>query len=307
MNTANGNPCSKKDVSQSRTLNSTTSCALALLFTTTSAFAVDVSPGAYIPAPAGKTIAMLYLGGGQASEYHPEEGPDITHDTKLKTESALLRLFYMLDVSETRVQLQVAVPYGSQDLKLNGRKIGNDSGFADPFVAVTAWPINDPQNKRYLGVSGYLFLPLGAYESDHAVNMGNNRYATAGQVGYSEAWGPWRLDVNADVTFYGDNDKSTVKRKTLEQDPTYVLQPWLSYTFQSKVTTSLGFTKTWGGNSELDGIDTGRRTDSLRARAGIGYWVRPDTQLYAEFSRDLEVDGGYKFDGTGFLRLTHVF
>lgn len=250
---------------------------------------------------------MFYLGGGQASEYHPEEGPDITHDTKLKTESALLRLFYMLDVSETRVQLQVAVPYGSQDLKLNGRKIGDESGFADPFVAVTAWPINDPKNKRYLGVSGYLFLPLGAYESDHALNMGTNRYATAGQIGYSETWGAWRLDVNADVTLYGDNEKSTVNRRSLEQDPTYVLQPWFSYTFQNKVTTSLGFTKTWGGNSELEGIDTGRRTDSLRARAGIGYWVRPDTQLYAEFARDLEVDGGYKFDGTGFLRLTHVF
>ncbi|MNY48096.1 hypothetical protein D3C86_1834030 [compost metagenome] len=85
------------------------------------------------------------------------------------------------------------------------------------------------------------------------------------------------------------------------------MQPWLSYTFQSKVTTSLGLTKTWGGNSELGGVDTGRRTDSLRARAGIGYWVRPDTQLYAEFARDLEVDGGYKFDGTGFLRLAHLF
>lgn len=307
MTTAINNRRNKNDESQPKIFIIVIYCALALLFTTSSALAIDVSPGAYIPAPAGKTIAMFYLGAGQATEYHPEHGPDISHDTKLNTESALLRLFYMLDVSGTRVQLQAAVPYGSQDLKLNGKKIGNESGFADPFVAVTTWPINDPQNKRYLGVSGYLFLPLGAYESDHALNMGSNRYATAGQIGYSEAWGPWRLDVNADVTFYGDNEKSTVNRRSLEQDPTYVLQPWLSYTFQSKVTTSLGFTKTWGGNSELDGIDTGRRTDSLRARAGIGYWVRPDTQVYAEFARDLEVDGGYKFDGTGFFRLTHVF
>ncbi|GAB1616949.1 transporter [Pseudomonas sp. NGC7] len=276
-------------------------------FSSLPSFAIDVSPGAYIPAPAGKTIAMFYLGAGEASEYDPAHGSKIDHDTRLKTESSLLRLFYMLDVSETRVQLQVGIPYGSQDLKLNGRKIGDATGFADPFVAVTAWPINDPEKKRYVGVTGYLYLPLGSYDNDHSLNMGSNRYATAAQVGYSETWGSWRADINADVTIYSDNDKSTVNRHTLKQDPTYVLQPWLSYTFPNKLTTSVGVTKTWGGASELNGLDTGRRTNSLRARLGVGYWVRPTTQLYGEFARDVEVTGGYKFDQTGFIRLTQVF
>jgi Putative MetA-pathway of phenol degradation len=289
------------------TRNSCALIALISVFSTSPAFAIDVSPGAYIPAPAGKTIAMFYLGAGEASAYHPAHGAEIDHATRLKTESSLLRLFYMLDVSETRVQLQVGIPYGSQDLKLNGRQVGDTSGFADPFVAVTAWTINDPEKKRYLGVTGYLYLPLGAYDNDHALNMGSNRYATAAQVGYSETWGSWRADVNADVTFYSDNDKSTHNRYTLEQEPTFVLQPWLSYVFANKVTTSVGLTKTWGGASELNSLDTGRRTDSLRARLGVGYWVRPTTQLYAEFARDLEVDGGYQFDRTGFIRLTQVF
>lgn len=271
------------------------------------ACAVDVSPGAYIPAPAGTKVAMLYLGGGQAEANNPRRGKSINRDTKLETQSTLLRLFYMADISDVRVQYQVAVPYGSQDLKLNGNKVGETKGLADPFVAVTAWPINDLQNRRYLGLSAYLYLPLGRYNHDAALNMGSNRYTGAIQAGYSESWGAWRLDLNADVSFYGDNNDTGPQKRKTEQDPTYVLQPWLSYTFSNKVTTSLGVTRTWGGRAELDGIDTNRATDSTRVRAGLGYWVAPKTQLYVELARDLEVNGGFEFDRTGFIRLTQLF
>lgn len=269
--------------------------------------AIDVSPGAYIPAPAGKSIAMLYLGAGSADSYNPRKGASLDNDTRLSTQSALLRLFYMDDIANTRVQYQVAIPYGRQDLKLNGRQIGDTSGFADPFVAVTVWPLNNPAEKEYLGVSGYVYMPLGKFDSDSSLNMGSNRYVFAVQGGYSKAWGPWRLDANADVSFYTDNDESGVAKQRLKQDPTFVLQPWLSYTFANRLTTSVGLTRTWGGRSEVDGIDTNRATDSLRARLGLGYWVTPKTQIYAEMARDLEVQGGYEFDYTGFLRLTYVY
>lgn len=269
--------------------------------------AIDVSPGAYIPAPAGKYIGMLYLGGGSADTYSPREGRDLNRDTRLKTQSALLRLFYMTDIGNTRVQYQVAIPYGSQDLKLNGRQIGDTTGFADPFMAITVWPLNNPAQKEYLGFSGYLYMPLGKYDNNASLNMGNNRYVVAFQGGYSKSWGAWRLDANADVSFYADNDNSGIRKEKLEQDPTFVLQPWLSYTFPNKLTTSVGLTRTWGGRSELDGIDTNRATDSLRARLGVGYWLTPRTQVYAEMAQDLDVQGGYQFDYTGFLRLTYVY
>lgn len=271
------------------------------------ALAIDVSPGAYVPAPAGSKVAMLYLGGGRADANNPRRGKSIKHDTKLETQSALLRLFYLDDIADMRVQYQVAIPYGSQDLKLNGNNVGETKGLADPFVGVTVWPLNDPQNRRYLGLTGYLYLPLGRYHHNASLNMGTNRYAAAFQAGYAESWGAWRLDVNADVSFYSDNNDTGPQKRKTEQDPTYVLQPWLSYTFPNKLTTSVGVTRTWGGRSELDGVDTNRATDSTRVRAGVGYWVAPKTQLYLEMARDVEVNGGYKFDHTGFVRLTQLF
>ncbi|UII69879.1 transporter [Pseudomonas sp. HN11] len=271
------------------------------------AWAVDVSPGAYLPAPADSSIAMLYLGGGRATEFHPEKGATVNHGTQLDTRTGLIRLFHMIDVDQTRLQVQLGLPFGSQKLKMNGVRIGDDSGLADPFLAITAWPLNDTVNKRYLGITGYVFFPQGSYDHDSRVNMGNNRYGAALQAGYVQSFGAWRAELTGDVSWYGDNTDSTPAERTLKQDPVYTLQPWLSYTFDNKVTTSVGLTRTWGGNSTLDGIDTGRRSDSTRARVGLGYWVRKDVQLYSELTRDLQVEGGYKFDYSGFVRIGYFF
>jgi hypothetical protein len=213
----------------------------------------------------------------------------------------------MLDIGETRVQLQLGLPFGSQKLKLNGNHVGDDSGLADPFLAVTAWPLNDNVNKRYLGITGYVFFPEGHYDHNNSVNMGNNRYATAVQAGYAQAFGAWRAELTADVTRYGDNTGATPVNHTLSQDPTYTLQPWLSYTFANKVTASVGMTRTWGGHSTLDNIATGKRSDSTRARVGLGYWILPKLQLYSELTRDLQVEGGFKFDYSGFVRIGYFF
>lgn len=271
------------------------------------AHAVDASPGAYIPIPAGSNLAMLYLGGGKASEYRPSHGKAISKGTELKTDTGLIRMFHMFEVAGTRVQFQFGLPFGSQDLKLNGMKIGHESGLSDPYMAVAAFPIDDPARQRYLAVTAYTLFPAGAYNNDHALNMGNNRYAHAIQVGYAQSWGPWRVEFNQDVTWYGENDRYGTTKSKLKQEPTYNSQPWLSYTFSNKVTTSLGVARTWGGESTLDGSPIERRTDFFRARAGVGYWLKKDLQLYSELNRDLEVRGGYKFDYTGFVRVAFMF
>ena len=87
---------------------------------------------------------MLYLGGGKASEFQPVHGKAISKGTELKTNTGLIRLFHMFEVAEHRLQLQFGLPFGSQDLKLNGTKIGHESGVSDAYMAVTAWPIDDP-------------------------------------------------------------------------------------------------------------------------------------------------------------------
>lgn len=269
--------------------------------------AVDASPGAYVPAPRGANIAMLQLGGGKAGEFQPNNGRAIRQGTELEAKTGQVRLFHMFDISGQRVQVQLGLPFGSQKLKRNGVEIGKESGMADPYVAVSFWPIDDPINQRYLVITGFLQVPSGSYDKNNPFNMGNNRYGRAIVLGYAQTWGAWRLELNQDVTWYSGNSEANASNAKLEQDPTYNFQPWLSYTFDSKVMASFGVARTWGGESTLDGIDTGRSTDYLRVRAGVGYWLKKNVQIYSELNRDVEVKGGYKFDYSGFVRFAYVF
>lgn len=71
-------------------------------------------------------------------------------------------MFHMFEGVGKRVQLQFGLPFGSQDLKLNSMKIGHESGLSDPYIAVVAWPIDDPARQRYLAVTAYTLFPTGA-------------------------------------------------------------------------------------------------------------------------------------------------
>ncbi|GAB1616973.1 transporter [Pseudomonas sp. NGC7] len=274
-----------------------------------SAFAADVSIGTYVPMPVGANLALLYLGGGEAKEYVPEHGSKIDSGTQLKLRTGLIRLFHVLDVAGAPVQLQLGLPFGRQELKVNHRKIGSDSGLADPFVGITFWPVNNPEKKEYFGITGQVVLPLGSYDHDKSVNMGGNRYQGILQAGYSRTVGAWQYDLVGDVTVYTDNDESGHYKSRLEQSPSYTLQPWIGYNFGDKNRTkiSVGLTKYFNGESQLDGVDTGRRTDSLRGRFGISTWLSPKFQVYTEVTRDIEVKGGYSFDYSGFIRLGYAF
>ncbi|MFJ3525343.1 transporter [Pseudomonas sp. NPDC090203] len=272
-----------------------------------SAYAVDAAPGAYLPMPVGSDLVMFFAGGGKADEFQPVHGKALKKGTELTTRTGLVRYFHMFEVAKHKVQLQFGLPFGRQDLKLNGKTIGHESGISDGFAAVNYWLIDDPALKRYLSVTGYIAIPTGSYKNNHSLNMGNNRYANALVVAYAQSFGKWRVEFDQDVTWYGDNDEYGPDKRKLKQDPTYNFQHWLSYTFDNRVTTSLGVARTWGGESSVEGVDTGRRTDYLRARAGVGYWMTKNVQLYTELNRDIEVRGGYKFDYTGFVRLAVLF
>jgi Putative MetA-pathway of phenol degradation len=299
-------------MNDNQTLQSCNTLARQMLIVTlaccpTTLFAADVSIGTYTPLPPGTNLALLYFGAGEANEYVPNHGSKLDSGTQLKLRTGLVRLFHVLDVNGAPVQLQLGLPFGKQELKVNHRKIGSDSGLADPFIGVTFWPVNNPEKREYFGITGQVVLPLGSYDHEKAVNMGSNRYQGVLQAGYSRSFGPWQYDLVGDVTVYSDNNESGMYKSRYEQSPSYTLQPWIGYSFANKTKVSVGLTKYFNGESRLDGVDTGRRTDSLRARLGVSTWITPKFQVYTELTRDIEVEGGYAFDYSGFIRLGYAF
>lgn len=71
---------------------------------------------------------------------------------------------------------QLLLPFGQ--LKAAGDLspvLGQRSGTGDLIVAATVWTIHEPENKRYLGFTPYLFAPTGTYDAAKAMNLGENR------------------------------------------------------------------------------------------------------------------------------------
>ncbi len=48
--------------------------------------------------------------------------------------------------------------------------------------------------------------PLGQYDKDRLVNIGNNRWSLKPDIGISKAWGAFTVELSNGVTLFSEND-----------------------------------------------------------------------------------------------------
>ena len=124
----------------------------------------------------------------------------------------------------------------------------------DVILASTFWLINEPEKKRWFGITPFLWLPVGNYNRNQVLNTGENRWKGALQLGYIQHFADrWALDLYGDTTFYGDNDSFGRDRSTLRQDNSYQFQTWLRYYITPAWNVAPGYSGTWGGKVEVGG------------------------------------------------------
>ncbi len=123
------------------------------------------------------------------------------------------------------------IPFGEQSL--DGAGVGgvelSSSGFADPVITATLWLIDDPKSKTWFGFTPFITMPLGEYDKDKGLNLGNNRWAFKPEFGFVKGFGKFFLDLTANCEFYTDNDDYSSASLTFEQDPLYTFETHLSY------------------------------------------------------------------------------
>jgi hypothetical protein len=139
------------------------------------------------------------------------------------------------------------------------------SGLADPTVRLAVNFYGAPALKPaefaawrqdlIIGASLAVTAPLGQYDQDRLVNIGTNRWSVKPELGASQAFGAWTVELAAGVTFFTRNDKF-FNGNTREQDPLYSLQ--------THVTRQLG-RGAWGAFSVIY-YDGGRT--SINGAAG---------------------------------------
>ncbi|KQW00052.1 transporter [Rhizobacter sp. Root1221] len=284
--------------------------ALALFMSMTSlqAHAIDIDAGDYTALPEGSNVAVVYAQHAERNRLYAN-GAQVPGNNGLDSDIGVFRAIHFMKIAGFTVDPQLLLPFGrlraQDDL---APALGKGSGTADLILAATVWVIENPANRQYLGITPFLYVPTGSYDAAKALNLGENRWKYALQVGYIQGLGEKvTLDGAADVTFYGRNDKATPQGAALKQDASWQLQGFIRYALSPAWDLRAGLSYARVGETELAGVSRNDETGITKFQIGAAGFIAPKTQLLATWGRDIKVDNGFKESSRLNLRLLQLF
>lgn len=269
--------------------------------------AVDVDAGDFVPAPAGTTMGMLYLQHAERDELYAQ-GRQVAGEPRLVSDVGIARLVHYTQIGGLTVAPQILMPFGQLEAGRDTSALGSTSGVGDVILASPVWLVNDPASRTHLAIAPYLFLPTGNYHHARALNLGENRWKFNLQVGFVKGLtDKWSVDLTGDVMLHGKNDEYGTSSATLEQKPLYQGQAHLRYQFTPGANVFVGMSQTWGGETQVNGVDSHDEGRQRKVSLGGSCFIRPTTQLLVSLGRDLKVQNGFKENARINLRLLQVF
>jgi hypothetical protein len=220
----------------------------------------------------------------------PTAGADI--DAFLAT-PGYARTFSLFDRAAMAALL---LPMGhiSGEITVAGRTFKQSAnGWGDPMLEFTFNILGPPAQKNIPDVLRYepgfsvdlladLAIPIGKYDSDQPLNLGQNRWY--GRVGAPIVWqlGSWvpgrrtTLEFLPSVWFFSTNDDYV--GQTLKTDPKFQLDAHLTRDFTERFWGSLDAAWYYGGKSSINGV-AGEKLNNLGVGLTLGYQINDNLQL----------------------------
>ncbi|RKS28261.1 outer membrane putative beta-barrel porin/alpha-amylase [Pseudomonas sp. WPR_5_2] len=271
------------------------------------ALAMDVDAGDYTALPKDTNLGLLYYQHAERNALYAD-GHKVPIHAGLDSDIGILRGVHFMQLGDYIVDPQFLLPFGNVRAKDDLKDLGSDSGIGDLILAATVWLVNEPEKRRYFGITPFLFVPTGSYDKDNAINLGENRWKFTLQSGYiTGLTDKVTLDLVGDVTFFGHNNDYGNAGVTQKQEPLYQGQAFLRYNFTERFDVRAGVSKLWGGESEIAGLDMNDKPGTSKYTVGTSYFITPSTQLMANYGQDMSVDSGFKEERRINLRLLQLF
>jgi len=220
----------------------------------------------------------------------------VSADADIQAEVAIAGYAKLFPLFDRSAMVALLLPMGhlSGEMTVGGRSSGQSaSGFGDPMVEFKINVVGPPAIKdipavvRYepgfsLNVITDLAFPVGEYDSDQALNLGQNRWY--GRVGAPAilqlgSWVPGRrttLEVLPSVWLFSPNHDYV--GSTLETQPIFQLESHLTRDFLDMFWGSVDATWMVGGKSTIDGTD-GSSLNNFGIGVTLGYQVHENVQL----------------------------
>ena len=242
--------------------------------------------------------------------------PSHTVTPNTQIEGKILTAGYgkVLPLWNRSAMVAVLVPMGSltSDVTFAGLTAKeSSSGFGDPLLEFNINLIGPPSIRNIPDLQRYepgfsldlivdLALPIGEYDKNQTLNLGQNR--TYGRIGAPIVWqlGAWvpgrrtTLELLPSVWLFGNNDE--FDQQTLETDPSFEMDVHLTRDFTDTLWGSLDLVYMNGGDSKIDGT-TVAGTDSTTLGFTLGYALSDSLQLTVGYKSTID-------DGPGDLEMS---
>jgi hypothetical protein len=193
------------------------------------------------------------------------------------------------------------------------------SGFADPIIQLDVNLFGTPPLKSNVDLLNYeptltidvatmLAFPIGAYDDDELVNLGQNRWFGRIALPTKYHFGAFAqgymtsLEVTPSVWLFAEND-DFIGRK-LENDPLWQFEAHLTHDFTRSFWGSLDLLYRGGFQSELDGVDVGDDLDIGNVGFTLSYHITDNMAIRTGYSSN--VFGDEDLD-TSMVRLQFVY
>ena len=249
------------------------------------AFAQDLEPRRWTHLPVGTNVAgasYLYTSGEVLLDPVLE-----LEDVTVESHAAIVSYVRTFGLLGTTGRLDLIVPIQSTrwEGRVSGTPASRDAdGLGDPLVRLSVNFVGSPalSGADYMqyrmtrpvhtivGAALVGVLPLGEYEPDRLLNLGQNRFTIRPQLGVVHLRGPWSYELTTSVDYFTDND-DFFGGNELAQDPVFATQGHVVRTLPSDWWVSVGTSYSTGGESAVNGVDKDDERRNLVAGFSVGF------------------------------------
>jgi hypothetical protein len=282
---------------------------LCLLLLTAHADAGEIEPRAYGNTPVGVNFLLAGYAHSEGGLSTAASSP--LKDAELRIDTGVLAYARSLDLWGKPAKFDVILSLSDLSGKamVGGRQGKRTiSGLGDPrfrfsiiFFGAPVLSVQefaDYQQDLLIGASVQVSAPLGQYDPDKLVNLGNNRWSVKPDLGISKAWGDVTLELSSGLIFFTDND-DYFGAKELEQDPVSTTQLHAMYTFGRGIWASLSGTYDYGGRTRINGVKSDDLQNNWRAGVTIGLPVNRNNSIKLYASSGVSTRTGSDYDLIG--------
>jgi hypothetical protein len=256
---------------------------LAVLAAVSGTASADNLPGDYAPYPTGTRIVGLhykYASGGEL-----RAGGDLVDENFDAVDQQGVLTFNYYGGQRLRWLANASLPFGRTEIDSDLLGLHDTStGIGDPYFVVGVVPVI--RDKYSIGVSGWLFVPLGEYSADKAINQGMNVWSARaeGNVTFRPS-AAWSLELTMGVRAFEDNDEFGPTHATLERSPRFLIESHLVRNVRPELRLALDYFWHGGNETTVNGVD---RDDAWNDHAAqvTALWRLPGRRMLTVYYRN---------------------